>query len=371
MIEGLTAPGFEPVRRAFAASFEAGWESGAGLAVLRDGAPVVDLWGGHADAARARPWRRDTLVNVWSVTKAVAALAVAVLVDRGRLGYAWKVAEVWPAFAAAGKHDVTIGQLLSHQAGLCGFRRPDARLEDYFDWDAVARELAAQAPVWPPGAACGYHPTTFGHLAGELVRRAAGKPFDAFVRDEMTGPLGVDVYIGLPASEEARVAAIEPPPPEPAAPGRPDPAWFAANPPLDALAANRRDWRAAVMPAVNGQATAAGLALLLDAFAGARRDGRVRPLSDATLAALTAVRFEGWDVVLKMPSRYAAGLFLNDSGYYGPGPRTFGHGGWGGSFAVVDPDRNLAIAYVMNRMLASEPAALRRKRLYDALYACL
>lgn len=372
MIEGHAAAGFEPVRAAFAANFENGMETGAGLAVARDGAALVDLWGGHADAAGTRPWRRDTLVNVWSVTKAVAALAVAILVDRRQLGYAWTVARVWPEFAAAGKADVTVGQLMSHQAGLCGLRRP-SRLEDFFDWDRVVHELAAQAPVWPPGAGCGYHPKTFGHLAGELVRRVTGKPIAVFVREEMTGPLSADIHIGLAESEEGRVAAIEPPPAEPGAvaPAHPEPAWFASNPALDAASPNRRDWRAAVIPGANGHATALALATLYDAFAGGRSDKRVRPLTDATLAAFTAVRIEAEDLVLKMPSRYAAGVFLNDAGYYGPGLRTFGHGGWGGSFVVVDPDRNITMAYVMNRMLDSEGAARRSRRLYDALYACL
>ena len=192
MIAGTVAAGFEPVRDAFAANFErpqAYRERGAARAVYRHGDCVVDLWGGFADRAGSRPWTRDMLVNLWSTTKGIAALCVARLVDRGALGYGDRVAAHWPDFAAAGKAEVTVAQLLSHQAGLPGFAGP-VSVEDLFDQPAAAARLAAQAPLWPPGTANGYHAVTWGVLAAELVRRVDGRTIGRYLAEELAGPAG-------------------------------------------------------------------------------------------------------------------------------------------------------------------------------------
>jgi len=207
-IQGEVAAGFEAVRAAFAANFERPGdfaEVGAAVAVYRRGACVVDLRGGFADRARTRPWARDTLVNVWSATKGATAAAVARLVDQGRIAYGQLVAEVWPDFAQAGKASVTIGQVMSHQAGLPGFAEP-TRLEEIYDWAGCIARLERQAPAWPPGTLTSYHAMTFGFLAGEIVRRVSGLSPGAFIAREIAGPLGADIHVGLPEALEPRVA---------------------------------------------------------------------------------------------------------------------------------------------------------------------
>ena len=209
-INGEVAPGFERVADTFAANFERddGYrEIGASFAAYRGDQLVADLWAGSRDQARQVPWTRDTLVNVWSATKGVTALALAVLVGRGQIDYAAPVARYWPEFAANGKEDVTVSQLLSHQAGLPGFVEPTP-LTDFYDWATVTDRLARQAPMWRPGEKNAYHAMTFGFLAGELVRRASGKSVGRFLAEDVAGPLKADVYIGLPESEEHRVAPL-------------------------------------------------------------------------------------------------------------------------------------------------------------------
>ncbi|HEX7757991.1 MAG TPA: serine hydrolase domain-containing protein, partial [Caulobacteraceae bacterium] len=245
-IAGETAAGFVGVRDAFAANFHRQGdyrEVGAAMAVYHRGVLVADLWGGFANRARTRPWRRDTLVNVWSATKAVTATAVAQLVDRGRLSYDDAVASVWPEFGAAGKGAVTVAQVLSHQAGLPGFAEPTS-IEDQFDWQGCVAKLARQAPAWPPGTASSYHAMTFGWLAGEIVRRVDGRSLGRYVAEEIAGPLGADIHIGLPQALEARVAEILGPktPPDPAAVAQLPPAALMAlvNPAQDPEAPNAR-----------------------------------------------------------------------------------------------------------------------------------
>ncbi|MSP82216.1 MAG: class A beta-lactamase-related serine hydrolase [Alphaproteobacteria bacterium] len=361
---GATQSRFAPVREAFAENLRLGEDLGAGFAVVRDGETLVDLWGGYADVARTREWQADTLVNIWSVTKGVVALAVALLVDRGKLAYDDAVAKHWPEFAAEGKGAIGVGVMLSHQAGLAGLRQPTT-IEDFYAWDPIVAGLAAQAPLWPPGTAAGYHSLTFGHLAGELIRRIDGRSPAAFLREELARPLGADFHLGLAASEEPRVAEILPLVADPL-PALPAIGWYANNPPLDPAWPNARTWRAAVVPGANGHATALALARLFGAL------GRPRPLlGTAALADLSRERFDGMDLVLQDRSRLGAGVFLNQDGAYGPNPDAFGHGGWGGSCAFYDPIKRVGVGYVMNWMRPEPPPQPRRRRLIDALYAAL
>src|SRR5581483_2813352 len=229
-------------------------EVGAALCVYRDGACVVDLWGGFADAARTRPWTADTLVNVWSTTKLATAATVAKLVDQGRIAYGQPVADVWPEFAQAGKAAVTIAQVMSHQAGLPGFVEPTT-LDDLYDQALVAGRLAAQEPVFEPGTANSYHAVTYGVLAAEIVWRASGRTLGQVFHDEIAAPLKADFHIGLPGSEEARVAELLPPkhPTDPATLNLSKPALMAlANPEQDPTRPNDRRFRAAELPALNG-----------------------------------------------------------------------------------------------------------------------
>ena len=375
-VQGTVAEGFEAVRAAFAENFHRTGdyqEVGAALAVFHHGRCVVDLWGGHADRARTRPWTRDTLVNVWSATKAATATAVARLVDQGRIAYTDRVADVWPDFAQAGKGDITLAQLLSHQAGLPGFVEPTT-LDDMFDWDRCVARLERQAPAWAPGTATSYHAMTFGWLAGEVVQRVSGKPFGAYLREEITGPLDADLFVGLPEALEPRVAEIIGPNRPPAAPAALPPAALMAlsNPQMNPGAPNRKGWRAAQIPAANGQASAQGLARLHAALVGGGALDGVQILSLAGVAAMTAPvgRTGRQDQFLGFIDCWAMGVLLNTPKVYGPNPDAFGHSGWGGSFGCADPGTGLAIGYVCNQMgpeLVGDP---RTAGLCATVHAC-
>ena len=369
MIQGHAAPGFEAVREIFAANFaraEAWREIGAALAVYRHGECVVDLWGGHADWAGTRPWERDTLVNLWSTTKGIAALCVARLVDRGLLAYADRVADHWPDFAAAGKADVTVAQLLSHQAGLPGFAEP-VTLDDLFDQAECAARLAAQAPLWKPGTANGYHAATWGVLVAELVRRVDGRTIGRFLADELAGPAGADVHIGLPPALDDRVAELVPPDrPVDLAALEMNPAMIMAlaSPALDPARANGRDWRAAELPAMNGHGSAQGIARL---YAAALSGDLLSP--DA-LAKLTRIAADRTDLVIGFNPQWAMGVATNGSGMFGPLPDVFGHSGWGGSFGCAHRPSGIAIGYALNHMGPELVGDQRATALCDAVFAC-
>jgi len=354
-IEGTVASGFEAARTAFAANFarEGDYqEIGASFAAFHRGRCVVDLWGGYRDRARTKPWTRDTLINVWSSTKGITATAVAILVDRGLLDYADKVAKHWPEFAANGKQDVTVAQLMSHQAGLNGFAEPTTP-EDQFDWRGCAEKLARQKPAWPPGTASSYHAMTYGWLAGELVRRIAGRSVGAFVRDEIAKPLSADFFIGLPESEEGRVAEMIGPKRQADMPPLSDIALMALiNPQQNPEMPNRREWRAAEIPAANAQSSAMGLARLYAALSGDGSLEGVRILSPNTIARMTmpATNDGRHDMFLGFTDAWGMGVALNRPGIYGPNARAFGHSGWGGSFGCADPDAEVSIGYVCNQM---------------------
>lgn len=371
-IEGHVAAGFEPVREAFAENF-AGDEVGASFAVHRRGRPLVDLWGGHRDAARTQPWRRDSLANLWSTSKGLAALCCAVLVDRGRLDYEAPVARYWPEFAAHGRERVTVAMLLSHQAGLSGLREPVAWL-DFCDAARINARLLAQEPLFEPGSASGYHAVSFGPLVGELVRRVDGRSLGRVLREEVAGPLGADLHIGLPGSEHPRCAEMIP---HPASEG---PREFQnevqrcalGNPGADPGVCNRPAWRSAEIPSVNGQGCATGIAAVYDALANGGARGDVRLLSSAVLARATETRIDGPDLVLPVRMQWASGFIRNVYRViYGPNPEAFGHTGYGGSYGYADPEAGVGVGYAMNYMAANLLGDPRGIRLVRALHACL
>lgn len=356
-IEGWTAPGFEAAREAFEANFrrEGDYqELGAALAAFHDGRLVVDLWGGWADRARTRRWTRDSLVNVWSATKGAVAVAMARLVDQGQLTYETPVARVWPEFAQAGKAGITVGQVMSHQAGLPGFSEPTT-IEDQLDWAGCVARLERQAPLWAPGEASSYHAMTYGWLAGEIVRRVTGRSIGRYLADEIAGPLGADIHIGLPPALEDRVAEIVGPA------VAPDPAMLAALPPAALMALanpaqgpespNGRAWRGAEIPAANGHASAMGLARLYAALAFGGLDGR-QVLSPQGVVRMTrpAGPPDRVDMFLGFTDCWSMGMALNRPGIYGDNPDAYGHSGWGGAFGCADPAAGVAIGYVCNRM---------------------
>ena len=375
-IAGWVAPGFSGVADAFAANFHRDQDTrevGAALAVYYQGNCVADLWGGHTDAAQTRPWARDTLVNIWSATKGIVAVAMAILVDQGAAAYDDPVAKHWPEFAAGGKENITIGQCLSHQSGLNGFAAPTT-WDDLYDWHVAAARLADQAPFWPPGTLASYHAITHGFLAGEVIRRITGQSPGAFIRDAIAAPLGADLFVGLPASQDWRVAELLPPPPANAIPGGPDlgeiPRRATVNPVPDPALPNTRAWREAQIPAANGQASAQGLGRIYAALAnGGELDG-ARILSPAGIDALRAPRHFGPDLMTG-PRHWGAGVASRVAPAYGPDPETFGHTGWGGAFGCANIRRGVAIGYVMNRMGGQLNANPRGTSLAAAVFAAL
>ena len=375
-IAGWVAPGFAVVRDAFAANFHRDGddaECGAALAVYLDGRCVADLWGGFTDAARTKPWARDTLVNVWSASKGIVATAVAILVDQGRAAYDDPVAKYWPEFAAGGKGAVTIGQILSHQSGVNGWESP-VSFEQLYDWGRATSLLAAQAPFWPPGTAASYHALTHGFLAGEVVRRITGQDVGGFIRDAVAGPLGAEFHIGLPLGDDWRVAEIIAPPPANALPAGGEMAEFprraVTNPTPDPLRPNTRAWRAAQFPAANGQASAQGLARIYGALAmGGALDG-VRIISPEGVERMRAPRHPGPDQLLG-PRVWGAGVSMGVAPAFGPHADTFGHTGWGGAFGCANLRRRVGIGYVMNRMGGQVASNPRGSSLAGAVFAAL
>jgi CubicO group peptidase (beta-lactamase class C family) len=369
MIQGEFASGFEPVRERFAAHFslpEDYREVGAALAVYRHGECVVDLWGGHADAALSRPWQRDTLVNLWSTTKGATAMAFALLVDRGALGYEDRVSSFWPEFGAAGKDGVTVAQILSHQAGLPGFAEPICE-DDLYDQVYCADRLAAQAPLWEPGTANGYHAVTFGVLTAEVLRRVDGRTIGRFIAEELAQPAGADFHLGLPANlAEKRAETIPPEHPVDMSQVEMNPAMMLglASPAMDPARPNDPAWLDAELPALNGHGSAQGLARLYAALIGGTLVG------ESALAAMTRIAADRTDLVIGFNPQWAMGVATNGSGMFGPEPETFGHGGWGGSVGCAHRGSGLAIGYVLNHMgpeLVGDP---RATGLCNAIFEC-
>ncbi|TPJ27511.1 serine hydrolase domain-containing protein [Mesorhizobium sp. B2-8-3] len=373
-IDGVCDPRFAGVRDAFAWGFAQGLEHGGGVSVVVHGRTVVDLWGGHADAARTRSWRRDTLVNVWSSTKGVVALAIAMLVERGKLDYAAPVARYWPEFAAGGKEYITLDQVMSHQSGLNGLAVPmdEAGL---LAWAPYADALAAMSPLWEPGSRCAYHALTYGHLAGEVLRRVDRRSIGRFIAEEIAVPLGADFHVGLPQAQDSRAAEmIEGPKTSDWVDFvRASPFPHACdNPTPRALAPNDRAWRAAEVPGGNGQSTAHALARIYGMMAaGGSFEGK--PLiGRAAIEEAARPRFRGMDDSFALPAAFAAGYQIEDPVYARrASPQTFGHTGWGGAIGFADPGAGVGFGYVTNRMVGFDDVDPRRKALIDAVYDAL
>ncbi|MFI5317499.1 MAG: serine hydrolase domain-containing protein, partial [Myxococcota bacterium] len=380
--QGLCDARFRRVREVFEASFARGAELGAGLCIYLDGRPIVDLWGGFADKDRARPWRRDTLANVYSTTKGITALCAHQLIERGELDLDAPVARYWPEFAQNGKSELPVRMLLSHQAGLPAVAKPLAPA-DIFDWSTMTAALAEQKPWWTPGTKHGYHALTYGWLVGELVRRASGMSIGRYVREHVAVPLGAEFWIGLPEELDARTAELVQGPIEVS--GGPnmleiiakDPegmlAKAFANPPLFTISPNAREWRAAELAAANGHTTAHALARIYTALAQGGELDSVRVLGRAAIERARAVQSSGQDAVLPMVTRFGLGFMVPpDQEPLGPNPRVFGHGGAGGSLGLADPEARIGFGYVMNLMHTGlwlvDP---RPRALLDALYKSL
>ncbi len=373
-IHGSCGERFAKVKDAFAANFEQGLEVGASFAAMLDGEMVVDIWAGFADEAKTRPWERDTIVNVYSTTKTMAALCTLMLVDRGDVELDAPVARYWPEFAQSGKQDVPVRCLLSHTSGLAGWDEPISA-DVLYDWDRAVGLLAAQKPAWEPGSQSGYHALTHGYLLGEVVRRVTGRSMGTFFRQEVAEPLGADFHIGLPLEHERRVAELIPPPDGALGEGLEEDSIayrVLSNPQLSALESRTREWRAAEIPAANGHGNARAVARIMGALACGGELDNIRLLGPATLEKTIEEQSYGRDLVLEMPVRFGLGFGLQSAEVpIGPNPRTFFWGGWGGSLAVVDLDARLSFSYVMNKMGSGTMGDLRAfvptQALFDSL----
>lgn len=364
------------VRDAFAGNFTKHEERGGAVAIALNGRVVVDLWGGFADVARKHPWQRDTIVNFFSVSKALCAILALRLAERGQLDLDAPVAQVWPEFAAHGKETVTTRDALTHRAALPAIRTP---LDDeaMLDWDAIVNALAGERPWWTPGSAHGYHVNTFGFLIGEVVRRVSGKTIGTMLREELAQPLGADVHIGLPQDEHHRVAEFLWPG-NPHKPELPDETarmrWNAYWNPLGFSGAgwvNSQSWREAEIPSTNGHGNARGVARVYTALANGGTIDGISALARDTLARATVEQSCGADLVTERVSRFGLGFQLTQPERpLGPNPGAFGHFGAGGSLGFCDPESGLAFGYVTNDM-GPRWQNPRNRSLIDAVYSSL
>lgn len=387
--------GYGKVADAFRRNFSSGKEIGAAVAVYRDGRKVVDLWGGHRDGKTQAPWQADTVVNVFSTTKGVASLAVAVAASRGLIDYDAKVIDYWPEFGQAGKGAITVRQLLSHQAGLVAID-PPLTLSDITDPEKLSAKIAAQVPAWAPGARHGYHAVTLGWYESELIRRVdpQGRTLGRFFAEEIAGPLGLDFFIGLPASvERDRVARLMPvtrreliwhmhtlPPmfaismfSKSSLTAR---AFTVTSEAFDAGAFNRDEFRIPEMPAVNGTGDARSVAKLYGAAATESAELALsRAVSDALEAPAVPPSNGLRDRVMYLDTSFSLGFGKPTSRFtFGSSGRAFGWNGAGGSFGFADPDTGIGYGYVMNKMgyrVHSDPRelALRQALFRDVLGA--
>ncbi len=374
-VHGTFDDRFRGVRDALAAQLDDD-ELGASIAVDVDGETVVDVWGGWRDEERTAPWTQDTIVNVWSTTKTVTALALLTLVERGKLDVHAPVADYWPEFAANGKADIRVEQLMAHTSGVAGWD-PPFTVQDMYDWDSSVARLAAQAPWWEPGTASGYHAQNQGHLLGEVLRRVDGRSLKQYVAEELAGPFGADLQIGARPEDEGRIAPVVPPPPLETDLATLDPASpmvrCFTGPVADASMANTPGWRAADMGALNGHSNARGVLDVMRVVSLGGEAGGVRLLSEETLDLVFEVQSDGVDLVLGVPFRMGIGFGLSPSAAvpYLPDGRVAFWGGWGGSMIVMDLGRRVTTSYMMNRMAPGIVGSPRAQAYIEAVYAAL
>jgi CubicO group peptidase (beta-lactamase class C family) len=350
MVEGTTNERFASLRDQLEANLQSGEDIGASVAVVHHGELVCDLWGGYRDADKTVPWTSDTLVNVWSSTKTMTFLVVLMLFDRGLLDVDAPVATYWPAFAAAGKAEISVRHLLNHTSGLSGWTERFAP-EVLADWDHCVDSLAAQAPWWSDRGQSGYHALTQGYLLGEVVRRVTGTSIGQFFKSEVADVLGADFFIGLPESDESRVSVVIPPETIEGLPSDRDSIRYRTltSPPLHADTPKHRWWRAAEIPAANGHGNARSVALIQQIIANNGHAEGHRFFNEKTGDQIFDAHTSGVDLVLDFDLNLGLGYGLASSSV--PlGPRACYWGGFGGSLVIMDQDLELTVAYMMNKM---------------------
>ncbi|WP_127356345.1 serine hydrolase domain-containing protein [Actinacidiphila soli] len=387
-VHGTVADGFEPVRDAFVRNFEALGERGAAVALYRDGRKVVDLYAGVADPEGTAPWEQDTAQVVRSATKGVAAACLLLLHQRGQLDLDAPVGSYWPEFKAHGKERVTVRDALAHRAAVPALDTPLTPAQAV-DGVSGARAVAAQTPLWAPGADHGYHAVTYSWLLGELVLRASGRSIGRFVEQEIARPLGgLDLWIGLPPEQAHRVGRLAPvePPPAPAGQGlKARPKRAVADAYADPGSLTRRAfgvidprpdendpaYRAAELAASAGIATARSLARFYAALVGDVSEGGRKLFAPATLTAARTIESDGPDRVLVVNTRFGLGYMLHGPASPFLSPGSFGHPGRGGSLAFADPGAGIGFGYVTNGMQRNVTADPRAQALVRAVRVCL
>ena len=367
----------------FHENFEKFGELGAAVSVWQNGKPLIDLYGGFCDTSGEKPWTSDTLVLIWSATKGIGSTCVLHALQQQKIELNQAVAEFWPEFVRANKDGITLGQLLSHQAGLCAL---DQRV-DVLDYDGVVRALEVQEPLWPPGTAHGYHARTFGFLLDELIRRTTGKTLSDYWQENFARPLGLDFWIGLPEKKNSRVATIyaakSGKPPEPAqfyrdlvTPGTLARKTFTSPYGLNVISKmNDPEIRAQPNDSFGGIGSASALAKFYSVLANGGELSGQTFFSQETIERMTTTLSDGIDRVFQIPTAFSAGLMKDSRDavrrMFGPYATSFGHPGAGGSHAFADPENTIAFAYVMNQMEQSVLPSEKSLRLVNAIYELL
>jgi CubicO group peptidase (beta-lactamase class C family) len=344
---------FANVREMFTANIENDVDVGACFALSIDGEMVIDLWGGYQDEEKTKPWREDTIINVYSTTKTMSFLCALLLADRGELDFDANVADYWPEFAAAGKGNVKVWHIMNHAAGLSGMD-VETNPSDLYDWDKITGLLAAQAPWWEPGTATAYHALTQGFLIGEVVKRISGVSIGTFFQNEIAKPLQADFFIGVPESEFGRIALLIPAG-EGTLAGGDDPDSIAArtfkNPASSAVNSWTDEWRKAEIPAANGHGNARSVVRLQTPLACKGSAFGVELFSKETAESVMIERISGTDMALGAPLSFGLGFGLNSEIMpLAPNKNACFWGGWGGSSILIDQDARLAASFVMNKM---------------------
>lgn len=374
-IQGETATGFETVKEAFQQNFARRRELGAAVAVYYHGEKVVDLWAGRANKETDQPWEEDTIAPVFSVTKGLAALCMLILQSRGGFDYDAPIAEYWPEFAKNGKSAITVRELMNHRSGLAGIRSP-ITLDDLDAWDPIVEMMENETPVWEPGSQQGYHAVSYGLYLRELFERIANKSIGTFLKDEVCEPLGADVYLGLPESEQGRVARMYGPKflgrikqlpglvTGGTTEGRVGRALlqrnsttriaFAEPAPLGFKSGNNFNTRrihAMELPWCGAIASARGIAGIYSVLA---QGGSANGLCLAPKASLAAVHErQSWsdrDAVIHKSLGWSQGFLKEEEHLFSPNPESFGHAGMGGALGWADPVSQVGFGYVPNQM---------------------
>ncbi|MFT6464178.1 serine hydrolase domain-containing protein [Halopseudomonas sp.] len=383
-VQGYFDPRFETVRELFAEQQTDEQARGGALCVTVGGETVLDLWQGVVDKDNQQVWEQDTLVNVFSCTKPLGAVALLQQVEAGRIELDSPLAEAWPEFAQAGKEQITLRQVLSHRSGLSAIS-DTLPPEALFDWDTMATALAAQEPWWTPGAAHGYAPVTYAWLLGEPLKRLSGERPGAYIQQHICQPLGMDFFVGVPDDDLQRIAHVSRLRNQYgddyarklfASMGQPEGMGFKAfgNPSSMMVSTNTREWQQAEILSANGTGNARSLARFWQVMAHGGSLVGAHLLDDKLVNVMQQQHSQGMDKTLLAPTRFGLGVMLEqdwEGGGFGMGPQAYGHPGAGGSLGFCDPEAGVGFGYVTNTMgpyVLMDPRALALSR---EVYRCL